>query len=573
VPDPSRFTTRAEAAWRPALAAIIAVAAVLRLIALNATPPGLNQDEAVNAWNAWCLLKTGTDQTGAPWPLFSYRALGEHRSTLFLYALLPFQLLGGLNIWTTRLPAAAAALLTVALTAWVGRRMFDPATGLVAAAILAVNPTHLQMSRWGHEASITPLLCLLPLAAIFWTGLPLADRPAQPNLSRALIAGLASAACCYGYPAVRLFVPPVLLAVLLLTLPVWWQLRRGRAAAFCFALGFAVLFFPLAYKHLAEPEVIGRRGRMTWLWTPSDPLPVRARNVLNRYLGHFRFDFLFKSGDADEVAWAAGFGFLPAYLLPAQLAGLGALSLQVRRRLSARILAATVALYPAGDCLNWHISLHGLRSSAGLVPLLLLAALGLAHAASCLYRLRLHATLLTLASTFIVCALVSTGRFASSYVVDRPRQLAVYHGNHVDLLEAIHWLKPQLDPADRVICTQLGMNQPYLIVLTALKYSPHRWFAEPREFRTDGSWDRCVRFGNFYFLHEWERPAVMQELTQSPAIPRIWLILRPGQTPAGTPAHRIIGPDGHPALLIYRLEAPPPARLSSCLSPATFHDV
>jgi len=535
------------------LAAIVAIAALLRLIALNALPPGLNQDEAVNAWNAWCLLKTGADQTGTRWPLFAYRALGEYRSTLFLYTLLPFQALGGLNIWTARLPAALAGVLTVALAAWVGRRMFDPATGLAAAALLAINPTHLQMSRWGHEASVTPLLCLLPPAAMLWAGLPLGNMPAQPKAGRAILAGLLSAACCYGYPAVRLFVPALVLAVLVVTVPAWWRLQRGRTASGVFALAFAAGLFPLAYKHVTEPEVIGRRGQMTWVWSPSDPLAVRARNVINRYVRHFHPDFLFKSGDADEVAWAAGFGFLPAYLLPAQLAGLAILIPQLRGRPAARVLAAAVVLYPAGDCLNWHISLHGLRSSAGLVPLLLLAGFGVAQTASWLRRRGLHTTLLTLGTAFGICVAASTWRFTWNYAVERPRQLAVYHGNHVDLLEAIRWLRPQLDPADRVICTPLGMNQPYLIVLVALEYDPHRWFAEPRELRTDGSWDRCLRFGNFYFLHEWERPAVLRELRQSPANARIWLILRPGETPAGEPVGQVVGPDGHAALLIYRL--------------------
>jgi hypothetical protein len=56
------------------LLAILAVAAVLRIAWLTSAPPGLNQDEAVNAWNAWCLLKTGKDQTGASWPLMYLNA-------------------------------------------------------------------------------------------------------------------------------------------------------------------------------------------------------------------------------------------------------------------------------------------------------------------------------------------------------------------------------------------------------------------------------------------------------------------------------------------------------------------
>jgi predicted membrane-bound mannosyltransferase len=89
-----------------AVASITALAALLRLWHFGQSPPGLNQDEAVNAWNAWCLLKTGRDMVGAAWPVFYAHAIGDNRTTLYFYALLPFQAIGGLSAITTRLPLA-----------------------------------------------------------------------------------------------------------------------------------------------------------------------------------------------------------------------------------------------------------------------------------------------------------------------------------------------------------------------------------------------------------------------------------------------------------------------------------
>ena len=125
---------------RPAFVVVLLFAAAIRLVALPAAPPGLNQDEAANAWNAWCLLQTGRDQAGAPWPIFWTHALGENRSTLYLYALLPFQAIGGLNVWTTRLPAAVAGILTVALVYWIAARLFDRTTAIIAAVFAALAP-------------------------------------------------------------------------------------------------------------------------------------------------------------------------------------------------------------------------------------------------------------------------------------------------------------------------------------------------------------------------------------------------------------------------------------------------
>jgi 4-amino-4-deoxy-L-arabinose transferase-like glycosyltransferase len=97
------------------LVIIILLALFLRVYRLGQSPPGLSQDEAVNAWNAWCLLKTGTDQHGVSWPLFYMRAFGGNNSPFFIYAMLPFQAVGGMNILTTRLPGVCAGVMAVLL--------------------------------------------------------------------------------------------------------------------------------------------------------------------------------------------------------------------------------------------------------------------------------------------------------------------------------------------------------------------------------------------------------------------------------------------------------------------------
>ena len=141
---------------RWALLLILLIGGSLRLYDLRQSPPGLNQDEAVISWNAWCLLKTGCDQTGERWPIFSMRCHGAYSPMVYCYLTLPFEWVGGLNVWTTRLPAAVAGVLTLLLIYYVGMRMFGQVAGLVAAALLALNPWHIQQSRWGHEAAICP---------------------------------------------------------------------------------------------------------------------------------------------------------------------------------------------------------------------------------------------------------------------------------------------------------------------------------------------------------------------------------------------------------------------------------
>ena len=168
-------------AW--SLLAITAVAAALRLWDLTHAPPGLNQDEAIGSWISWCLLKTGHDMTGQSWPVFYSHGIGDYPSTLFLYLAMPFQALGGLNVWTARLPSAVSGVLCIPLVAYVGTRLFGRGAALVAAALLALNPWHLFLSRFGTGASHCSLFALLAVALLLAARLPLSDRVERHSAS------------------------------------------------------------------------------------------------------------------------------------------------------------------------------------------------------------------------------------------------------------------------------------------------------------------------------------------------------------------------------------------------------
>lgn len=534
-----------------ALAVVVVIGAALRVPGLTSAPPGLNQDEACNAWNAWCLLKTGRDQWGERWPVFCMRAMGEYRSALYAHLLIPFQAVGGLNVWTTRLPAALAGVVTIVVLYALAARLFGRGVGLAAAALLAINPTHIQMSRWGHEASLTPLLTALPLLTLVWAGLPPGESP--PRAGRAAVAGLVAGFVGYGYPAVRLFVPALLVGLVVVTGRRWLRLlaaRRGIVAAAAWLAAFAATFGPLAYKHITEPERIGRRGWMTRLWEPTDGAATRVERVAVRYAGHFGPHFLFVRGDVDEIAWSAGTGFMPWYSLPLLAVGLVVGVRRWRESPAARVLLVAVALYPVADCLNWHHSLHALRSSAGLWALVLLAAVGLTGAAGALVRRGLLGWTAAAAAAWGGPTAWETGAFLYQYFATRPHQSTVYHGHHVDLMEACAWLRPRLAAADAVICTEADFNKPYFVVLVALQYDPARWFSEPREYVPDGAWDRCIRFGKFHFLYEAERDGLLSALRDNGRDDHVFLILRPRERPRGTPAVQVARPDGEVVLTV-----------------------
>jgi 4-amino-4-deoxy-L-arabinose transferase-like glycosyltransferase len=541
------------AAW-PWLAAILLLAAGLRLAGLANAPPGLNQDEAVNAWNAWCLLKTGHDQTGAPWPIFYMHALGENRSTLFVYTLLPFEALGGLNVWTNRLPAAVGGVLTVLLMYWIGAKLFNRPTGLVAAALLALSPWHIQLSRLGHEAALGPLLVTLSLAALLWAGFPLHDGQPRPSWWKALLAGLVAGSACYGYPAVRLFLPAFLLGCVLVNGHACWNLLRGRAgllAGIALLVGVGVTFGPLAYHHLAQPEVLAKRAANIWLWEDSDPLAVRATKILARYAAHFGPDFLFVSGDQYEVQGCRGFGELQWYTLPLLVGGVVAILRTVRTSRAARVALVWLILYPLGDCVARHESLHALRSAPGLGGLVLLAAVGAVTIGAWLWRHRRRAALPALA-VLALLAIVLDGRFLLYFFGEHTRRPLVYRNFHVELVEACDWLRPRLAQADAVFITTAGMTEPYVVTLVALGYDARQWFRDQREILKIGEWEHYARVGKLHFLYDPDASQkALAELRKNGRADRVIFIVRPGELKLRDPVRAILAPNGQPLLLIY----------------------
>jgi 4-amino-4-deoxy-L-arabinose transferase-like glycosyltransferase len=543
---------RATRLW---LIAILLVAAALRLTRLDLSPPGLNQDEAISAWISWCLLKTGRDMTGQPWPIFYGHGIGDYPATLYFYTLIPFQMLGGLSIWTTRLAPAVTGIACVPLLYWAGARLFGRLAGLLAAAMLAVNAWHLFLSRFGVGAHQCTLFALLVLVLLLAARLPLADDPGgAPRPAWAALAGLTTGIACYGFQPMRLYFPLFFLLIVAIDPAAWWALRRSRAgitSILGLALVFGVTAGPLAWRHLTDPQ-IGHRWEMTRLWEPGTPLPQIMSLVLGRYAAHFSPDFLFVRGDLFEIMKPIGQGEFAWYTLPCMLAGLAIVATTWRASRAARVLGALLLAYPAGDVISRYLSVHSLRSAPGIPALVLLGALGAAGGWAWL-RARNRPLAAGAAVVLALTAAVLDGRFLVRYFGEYNRRLEIYHGYHSDLVEAVRWLKPRLSDKDAVFVTTIGMNEPWAITLVTMGHDPARWFAEPREMRVIGDYEVYIRYGRMRFMYEHLWWPDYQRLASDGIPEHAWFVVRPGELDLKNPVHVVRRPDGQEVLWICEL--------------------
>lgn len=543
------------------LAGVVIAAAALRMTDLERTPEGLNVDEAVSAWNAWCLTETGRDQHGQPWPITDTTGFGQGTTTLYVYALLPFYKLLGMTIVATRLPAAIGGTIAVALMAYVAARIFDATVGVVAAILLCISPWHLMQSRWGHMACLFPLAVIVMLAALVWSGLPIA-RANRPRAARAAVAGAATAVFLYGYYAIRLWIPVFFVILVAFTFPEWLALlksRRGRIAAALYATAAAAVATPLVIGTLTNP-LMTRRAATTWVWSPQDYLLLRVGKVAARYLPHFGLDFLFSRGDPyPAMQPPQGHGYFLLFTLPLMILG-GIWVIAHFREVEARALAALVVAYPCADLLSAHDSpAHGLRSLPGVVALTLLAAVGAVSLGRYFARAS-RALAFAVAAVIAILGTAEATSFARAYFERMDAMPSRFFGYNADLVQACRWIKPKADQYDAVFVTGNGIAHPYIYTLVMLQYPPQRWFNDQKAFvdgPLPGGWFRyeevCLRYGKFHFLFDGIDDGALDRLRGDDKPQRVLFVTRPnelGRLSLPPPVFKVHGPAGRETLWV-----------------------
>jgi 4-amino-4-deoxy-L-arabinose transferase-like glycosyltransferase len=197
--------------------AVLIVAAALRVVGLTWLPPGLNAEEIAD------LTITQALQRGEVASF--YRVAGDARTDVGREALFPlvqalFGAVGGDGLLNLRLLPALSGVVSVALMFALGRRLYGPLVGLVAACTLAVSLWPVLLSRSAIRESL-----LLPLALgalwMFARAIHLSHivQPDPPRTRSYMVLGVLTAALAYTHWTGLLMLPFVVtvIAVFILT--------------------------------------------------------------------------------------------------------------------------------------------------------------------------------------------------------------------------------------------------------------------------------------------------------------------------------------------------------------------
>ena len=146
-----------EPHWEKFLLALIFFAALIfRLWGFGLVPAGVNQDGVMAAVDGKALADYGTDRFGTPYPAHLYAWGYGQMSSLLSYLIAIFVRFYGLSTVTMRLPQLLASLMGAFCFYLFVRDAFGRRAGLIAAALVAVNPWHLLQSRWALDCNLLP---------------------------------------------------------------------------------------------------------------------------------------------------------------------------------------------------------------------------------------------------------------------------------------------------------------------------------------------------------------------------------------------------------------------------------
>ncbi len=512
--------------YRGALLAVLLLGAALRCIDLDGVPPGLCPDEATNGYDAYSIARTGRDQHGH-WLPITAASINDYRMPGFIYAAVPFVAALGLSVTSVRLTAAVIGWLALPVIYRLGRRMFGPAGGLTALALLTLSPWHIPFSRMALEGTTVALVTLGSVAALWqWrdTG----------RWRWACLAGALLGLSFYTYSIMKLFTPLLVAGVALIF---WRDVRVRPRQTVMLLMIVGLLALPVAWETFRAPEFMQARYEQIAVFKSGRPVTEALGEAVRYVFCHLSPDFLFIRGDFDVLHHPPGVGQLYWIQLPLVLVGcIGGLADRRTRHATLTLLVwIAAALVPVALT---QITLEGSGHSHRSIPMVaawqLLAGAGLAWLWRAWPRRR---------AALLVLVVLATLAQAAPYL---HRYFTAYSGSVLarfddGMPQAVRAMDAFDDDYEIVVFTDQA-SWPYLHILFFTRYDPHLLQTD-LPVREPTLFAPVTRVGKY---HIGDVQAAYEQMAHGLFVMPAWML--PGVEPlavttysTGEPAFKIVG--------------------------------
>lgn len=527
------------------LTLIIILAIFLRFWDLNILPPSLNWDEVSIGYNAYSVLKTGSDEWGEFMPL-SFRAFGDYKLPGYIYLDIPFIYIFGLNEWGVRLPSALLGIGITILIYLLLSSLTNFRTAAWGALIAAILPWTIILSRIALEAHLALFLTVLG-TYLFVKGL-------KKN-SYLIISAIVFGLTIFAYNSSRVVTPII---VLLLGITYFQKLKNKKTAL----VGLVIFstFFAIAL-----PRALLQDSSARYRWTAvldegainhinesrgasKLPFPKFIHNKVTyfitesskNYIAHFNPNFLFLNGGSNYQFSVPGSGLIYPFLGPFILLGLWKIYKTRQKAHLVSLVWLLIAPIPAAITRD---SPHSLRSLMMIPPLIFIIAFGLEDFMNLVKSRKVWYSLITIILIF------SLFRFWENYSND-------YRNNYswswqYGYKEAVEYISQEASQYDLIYFTK-KYGEPHEFVLFYSKFNPESYKKDVNLVRYEKSdWFWVDKFDKFIFINDWEVKDIAKcQLPNKNCL----LITSPGNYPdSSEPLHIINFVDGQKAFDIVKL--------------------
>lgn len=429
-------------------------------------------DEASIGYNAYSISIDGKDEWGKLLPIH-FRAFGEFKLPVYIYAVVPFVKLFGLSELSIRIPAVLFSLGTILISFLLTKRLTgNLSNALWTAFFITISPWFFIFSRTGYEVTAGLMFYLLAIYLML-------SINNKWNLFLSVISFIISA---YSYNSFRLLSP---IAIIVLIVYQWniikkvYQYKLQLVLSLILILVSSIPIYRL-YKFDAGTIRFQSVGNL------------QLTSVVKNYALHFSPDFLL-GGDKNPRSQQPGFG--QVYFIDIFLVLVGIFAALRRRNNNLFLVIVLLLLGPIPAAITKE-SPHALRSLSVVPFLYIISGFGLTFLFKNLLPKRFPQSISYMIA--IISFLCLFGYYFSAFVTSYPLKSAPdwQYGYKAIFLDS----KLQSSNPDEIFVSDEA-GQPYIFALFYLRYDPQRFRKEVIRNNIDNWGHSTVKsFGKFKFF-------------------------------------------------------------------------
>jgi 4-amino-4-deoxy-L-arabinose transferase-like glycosyltransferase len=481
---------------------IILLAAFLRFFQLGINPPSLTWDEVAWGYNAYSLGIDGRDEFGQFLPYKYLESFGDFKPPVYAYLdILPIKIFG-LNEFATRFPSALFGTMSVLMTYLVTKKIFEKNKStleignwkvdipLITAALLAISPWHIMLSRAAFEANVASFFLISAVYCFL------------ESLGRRRYFLILSAVCfvipIYTFNSARVAGPLLAIA---LVLGNWQKLWNIKKIAILAGIIGVILLLPTA-KFLLSPQAKLRFQEVN-IFTDSNVVKMSNQEIANdhnaaiskiihnrrvlfsfdflqHYFDNLSSNFLFITGDGNPKFSVRNIGQL--YLWEIPFLPLGLLFLFKKREGYWWLIPLwlMLAIIPAATARE---TPHALRIEGTLPTFQILVAYGVVNTLTFILSFsrtresrRYKQLNRFLPTTIVICYLFFVFFNFTSYLHEYYTNYAMFYSGEwqYGYVDAINYMQQQYSNYDKLYLTG-ALGRPYIYTLFYTHYAPQKF--------------------------------------------------------------------------------------------------